>query len=89
MLNFDPVLLGFVSGLSLEIPSDESKFALVERVFRKIRLEDEKGSPLIKDPKLAMETFEAILERGWSFYPSNGSKEGFPRVYRIVRLEES
>ena len=61
----------------------------MERVFRKTRLEEEIGSPLIKDPKLAMETFEAILERGWSLYPSNGSEEGFPRVYRIVRLEES
>ena len=61
----------------------------MEPVARKLKLQDEKIAPLIDDPKLAAETFESIMVRGWSFYPSHGSEEGFPRVFRIVPLKGS
>ena len=61
----------------------------MDKVVQKRPLREESGAPPIRDPELALRTFEEILKRGWSLYPDHGTSKGFPRIYRIVALSES
>jgi hypothetical protein len=64
-------------------------YRFVEKIAVKRPLEDEKVAPLIEDKELAMRTFFEILERGQALYPDHGTRQGFPRVYRIIPLSQS
>lgn len=35
-----------------------------------------------------MNLFGELLQRGWSFYEQDETAKGYPRVYRIVALQE-
>lgn len=77
----------------LEYP--KSKFAQnvldcrVERIVKKLSLKEERLAPLIEDREESMRVFFELLKRGRSFYPDNGTTEGYPRVCRIAPLRES
>ncbi len=61
----------------------------MEKIVHKGRLEEEGIAPLIVPPAKALEVFEEILRRGRALYPDYGTRQGFPRVYRIIALEKS